>query len=121
MHEMAITQSILDIVLSHANQNGAKRVSKIVLTFGAMSMVVGDCVRFYFDIISKNTLAEGAELEIIDVPVRIKCAQCNKVYESQDPILICPECQSMISDIVSGKELDVTSIIIEDGEKDNGG
>lgn len=120
MHELSITQSVLDIALDHAEQNGAKHISRIVLTIGAMTMVVGDCVRFYFDTISKGTLAEGAELEIIDVPMRVKCSQCNKVYESEDPIFICPECQVISSEIISGKELDVTSIIIEDGERDNG-
>lgn len=116
MHEMAITQNILDIVLEHGEQNRAQKITKIVLTIGAMTMVVSDCVRFYFDIISKGTIAEGAELEINDVPVRVKCSQCSEIFESEDPIFICPRCQVASADIVSGKELDVTSIVIENGE-----
>lgn len=117
---MAITQSILDIVLQHGEENGARKVTKVVLTIGAMTQVVGECVKFCFDIMSKGTIAEGAELEINDVPTRVKCPQCGDVFEGEDLIFICPRCQIASGDIISGKELDVTSIVIENGEEASG-
>ncbi|GAI95109.1 unnamed protein product, partial [marine sediment metagenome] len=56
MHELAITQSMFDLVLEQAKKAGAKKVGKINLVIGGMTGVVGDCVQFYFDFISKGTL-----------------------------------------------------------------
>jgi hydrogenase nickel incorporation protein HypA/HybF len=117
---MAITQNILDIVLQHGEENGALKVTKVVVTIGAMTQVVGECVRFYFEVMSKGTIAEGADLEIRDIPTRVKCPRCGDVFKGEDLIFICPRCQVASGDIVSGKELNVTSIVIENGEEADG-
>ncbi len=68
MHELTITQSMFDLVLEQAKKAEAKKVGKINLVIGEMTGVVGDCVQFYFDFISKGTLAEGAALSFVMVP-----------------------------------------------------
>ena len=62
MHELSITESILDITLRHARQAGAGRVTNLYLVIGQLASIVDDSVQFYWDIVAKGTLAEGAHL-----------------------------------------------------------
>ena len=64
MHELAITQSILDIARKAADEHGAKQVKSVRIMLGEYSGVVPQCIQYYFDVISKDTIAEGAVLDI---------------------------------------------------------
>jgi hydrogenase nickel incorporation protein HypA/HybF len=113
MHELAITQSMLNLVLEQAEKAGAKEVGKINLVIGEMTGVVGDCVQFYFDFISRGTIAEGAALAIKTVPTQARCRGCNKNFELKEFDWTCPYCQGNNMEIVAGKELFVESIEVE--------
>jgi hydrogenase nickel incorporation protein HypA/HybF len=76
MHELSITQSILDTALRHAEQAHAKAIRALSLRVGALSGIVPDSLRFYFEFINKGTLAEGARLEIELVPPHARCRAC---------------------------------------------
>lgn len=113
MHELALTENILSIALSEAKKKEAQRVKKIKIDIGEMTAVAGECICFYFEIVSKDTIAEGAEIEIKNLPVKSKCPQCSKIYQVKDLDFTCPDCGSLSLEIVSGKELLVSSIDIE--------
>ena len=113
MHELAITQSILELVLEQAEKAGASEVGKINLIIGEMCGVVGDCVQFYFDLLSKDTLAEGATLSFQMVPTMARCRVCNKRFELQEFDWACPYCQGNNVEIVAGRELIVESIEVD--------
>ena len=113
MHELAITQSMFDLVLEQTEKADAKKVGKINLVIGEMTGVVGDCVQFYFDFISKGTLAEGAALSFRMIPTRAQCRSCNKLFELKEFDWTCPDCGSNSLQIVAGKELFVESIEVE--------
>lgn len=113
MHEMTITQGILDIVLDTAEKNKAKKVSSVTLVVGSLSQVVPDCVAFYFEIMTKDTIAEGAELIVKDVPAKAKCSKCGIFFEAEDMSLKCPECGELLGKLISGRELSVESIDID--------
>ncbi len=113
MHELAITQSMFDLVLEQAKKAGAKKVGKINLVIGEMTGVVGDCVQFYFDFISQGTLAEGAALSFVMVPPKARCQGCDKLFELKEFDWTCPHCGSNHWQIVAGKELFVESIEVE--------
>ncbi len=113
MHELAITQSMFDLVLEQAKKVGAKKVGKINLVIGEMTGVVGDCVQFYFDFISKGTLAEGAALSFVMVPPKAQCRGCDKPFELKEFDWTCPYCGGNSLQIVAGKELFVESIEVE--------
>ncbi len=113
MHELAITQSMFDLVLEQAEKAGAKKVGKINLTIGEMTGVVDECVQFYFDFLSKGTLAEGAVLSFTMVPPKVRCRNCNKTFEPKEFEWACPYCQGSGLEIIAGKELFVESIEVE--------
>lgn len=113
MHELAITKSMLDIVLKEAEKAGAKEVGKINLVIGEMTGFVKDSVQFYFDFLSKGTPAEGATLSFTIVPIKAQCRNCGKLFEAKEFVWICPDCGGNSLDIISGKELFVESIEVE--------
>jgi len=113
MHELTITQNMLDVVTEQAQEAGAKEVKKITLVIGEMSGFVEECVQFYFDFISKGTIAEGAALSFKMIPATAKCRGCGKLFELKEFDWTCPYCQSNNMEITSGKELFVESIEVE--------
>jgi len=113
VHELAITQSMLEIVLKQAEQAHAKKVTKINLVIGDMTGVVSDSVQFYLDILTKETIAEGAVVSFTMVPSQAKCRTCNQTFELKEFDWTCPNCQGNIIDVISGKELLVESIEVE--------
>lgn len=113
MHELSITQNILDIALEKAQEAGAKEIKKVNLVIGEMTGVVGDCVRFYLEFLGKGTLAEKASLSISTVPLKVRCRGCGHSFEPGDTEWTCPRCQGTSAEIVAGKELFVESIEVE--------
>ena len=113
MHELAITQSMLDLVLAQAEKAGAKEVEKINLVIGEMTGIVEGCVQFYFDFLSKGTVAEGAYLSFKMVPLTTRCRDCDKPFEPKEFDWTCPHCGGNSMEIIAGRELFVESIEVE--------
>jgi len=117
MHEMAITQSILDIVLRHAARAGADRILAINLVIGELTGFVDDSIQFYFDFLSRDTPAEGARLAFERIAPQARCRACGAQYPPPDSRLwTCPECGALGGDLVAGREFSVASIEIADDE-----
>lgn len=113
MHELAVTQSILDIVLDHARKAGATKVTKIYLVIGDLSSIVDDSVQFYWKIIAKDTLAEQAELAFQRVTATLKCLECQTIYQLDGQVVFCPSCGSSRIEILTGEEFYIEAIDIE--------
>ncbi len=113
MHELSVTQSILKIVLRHAEQAGATRVKQIDLTIGDFSSIVDDSVQFYFDLIGKNTISEGARLVFNRVPGRLRCWECQTTFAPDGRVYACPACGSARVEVIAGREFRVESIEVE--------
>ncbi len=113
MHELAVTESILAITLNHAEKAAARRVTDIHLVIGQLSSIVDDSVQFYWDMISENTLAQGAQLHFNRIPARMKCLSCGQVFEMPGRLEPCPTCQSYTLQVTAGEEFYIESIEIE--------
>jgi hydrogenase nickel incorporation protein HypA/HybF len=112
MHELAVTQSILDIALRHAGES--KRITRINLVIGDLSSFVGESVKFYWDMLSKDTIAEGADLHFRRIKTKFQCAECENKYKPSDSKdFICPECGSERVKVITGKEFRIESIEVE--------
>jgi hydrogenase nickel incorporation protein HypA/HybF len=113
MHELAVTQGILEIALKHARQAGARRVTDINLVIGQFSSIVDDSVQFYWEIVSKETLAQGSTLHFERIPAEMTCGDCSHVFHPSDRTFECPSCSSANVRITRGDEFRVDSIDIE--------
>ena len=113
MHESSITDSLLSLALEKAVEAKAKRITRINLVVGDLAGVVPECVQFYFDVISKNTLADGAVLAWETRPTRIRCRKCNKEFTPASHDWACPDCHELSMEIVSGRECYMESIEVE--------
>ncbi len=114
MHELSITQSILNIALSSAENAGAKKVNGIKITLGEMSGCVPQYIQEYFDLVSEGTIARGARLEFKTTPAIAKCLDCGHETRLIRFRFRCESCKSQKLEIISGKEFLVESIDIED-------
>ncbi len=113
MHELAITQSLIDIVLNDA---GERAVKGITIVLGELSGVVEDSVRFCFDVVAAGTHAEGATLLFHRVPARVRCSRCDFEFKLDEGDWACPECGNMGGQVFQGRECYVESIEVEDDE-----
>lgn len=110
MHELSVTQSILDIALKNA---GSRKIQQINLVIGQFSSIVDDSVQFYWDVISKETVAEGARLRFERIPGEMTCQQCGHVFRPTGETFDCPSCSSPFVKITKGEEFQVESIDVE--------
>ncbi len=113
MHELGVTQNILQIALEHAEKAGAKKIRSINLVMGGLAGIVEESVRFYFDFVSRKTIAEGTQLVFKKVPVRFRCRDCGKEFEFPGEDWACPACQSPGPEILTGREFFMESIEVE--------
>ena len=112
MHEMSLAESVREIIEEAAHTHGFKQVKTVWLEIGQLSCVEREAMRFCFDAAMKDSIAEGAQLEIVETAGRGRCPQCG----SETPIATlydaCPQCGSYGMQVIAGdamrvKELEV--------------
>jgi len=113
MHELAVTENILNIAIKHAEKEKARKVTDIHLVIGQLSSIIDDSVQFYWDIISKNTLCEDSKLHFERIQARFKCNSCSKEFYLNEITYQCPQCESGNVSLIAGDEFRMDSIEIE--------
>ena len=115
MHELSVTENILNIALRHAEQAQAEKITDIYLVVGDLSSIVNDSVQFYWDFISEETIAEEATLHFRRIQTEMKCLDCGHLYTPQND-LDCPQCDSAKVQIIAGEEFYLEAIDVEQEE-----
>ncbi|KAA0081377.1 hydrogenase maturation nickel metallochaperone HypA [Mycolicibacterium sp. P9-64] len=106
MHEMALTQSLVEAVCEHA---AGRRVHSVKLEVGALCAVVPDAMTFCFELATEGTVAEGARLDVDILAGAARCRSCDARFELTDPILLCP-CGSADVEVLAGRDLRILSM-----------
>lgn len=110
---MAIALSIIEIANEEALRANAKIINKIEIEIGTISGIEISALEFSLDIAVRNTLLENAEREIISIPAKAECLECNSTFELTTFYEPCPSCKSFTNKIIQGKELKIKSINID--------
>jgi hydrogenase nickel incorporation protein HypA/HybF len=111
MHEMAITQGIIDLCQSHA---AGRRILSVDVEIGELSAVVPDAIQFCFEACSSGTLLEAAQLRIIRIPGRGSCRTCGADMPLTSLFDPCVSCGVYGVTVTAGEEMRVREIEVED-------
>jgi len=90
-----------------------ERVKSVWLEIGPLAGVELDALRFGFEVVTRNSLAEGAKLEIIEMPGQAWCLQCSKTVPVSQRFDACPECGSYQLQITGGEELRIKELEVD--------
>lgn len=113
MHEMSLMMGVLDAIEASAKENKALRVTEVKLVIGEMAEVLGDAMDFAFEALTPGTLAEGAKLSMTRITPKSRCLACNTEFEHDRFHFACPQCDSLASELLAGREMYIESMEIE--------
>ena len=113
MHEMSLCESIVQTLQEQARVQDYRQVQIVRLEIGALAGVEVEAMRFGFDVVTRGTLAEGAQLEIIEVAGQAWCLPCGKNVTVKQRFDACPECGSYQLQITSGEELRIKELEVQ--------
>ena len=113
MHELSLAKSLIDLVEEKVRECGGKRATKVYLIVGALSSIHPSLLRSAFEFLKKGTLADDAELEIREIPAKLRCRRCGSEFTSYEFDLTCPNCGGWGGEVISGEELILERIELE--------
>ncbi|MBU0982864.1 MAG: hydrogenase maturation nickel metallochaperone HypA [candidate division Zixibacteria bacterium] len=114
MHELAMADSIVTGVLEEIGRRGITRVLAVGLEVGELMDVVPDSLKFGFEVAVRGTELAGARLEITEVPLTAECPGCTQSFRVEKYLFVCPICGNRDINVLTGKELRVTFLEIDD-------
>jgi hydrogenase nickel incorporation protein HypA/HybF len=110
MHEMSLAEGVLDIIKDAAHQQGFNRVTAVWLEIGQLSNVEAESMAFCFDVVIRDSIAEGARLEIIATPGQGWCLQCAETIPLKEIYGDCPKCGGYQVQVTGGTEMRVKEL-----------
>ncbi|MEK4035206.1 hydrogenase maturation nickel metallochaperone HypA [Methylocystis sp. IM3] len=113
MHELALTEHIVDILEDEARKQGFSRVRVVRLRVGALAHVEPEALSFCFDAVSRGSIAEGAKLDIIRAPGEGWCLDCGKSVPLTERFGPCPGCGGRHVQMTSGDELRIEELEVD--------
>lgn len=113
MHEMSLAESVREIVDEAARANGARRVTRVRLEIGKLAQVEIEAMRFAFDIVKRGSLAQGAQLDIVEPDGTAWCMPCAAPVAIAQRGDACPQCGSYQLQVTGGDRMRVMDIEID--------
>ncbi len=113
MHELGITQSIVEIAERTAREQHAAKVLSVTVEVGSLSGVVPEALDFCFEACSNGTLLEGAQLLIERIAACARCLDCGREFPLDQLLACCPVCDSAACELLAGEELRIKEMEID--------
>ncbi|KAB2920500.1 MAG: hydrogenase maturation nickel metallochaperone HypA [Hyphomicrobiaceae bacterium] len=113
MHEMALAEGILQVLEERASTDAYARVRKVWLEIGPLACVEPQALRFSFDVVASGTLAEGADLEIVQTEARAWCLPCAQSVAIAQRFDACPRCGGHQLQVTSGEQLRIKELEVD--------
>ena len=115
---MSIALNIIKIAEEELHKADGSRIEKMQLSVGKLSGIVVESLEFALQAARDNSPLANTEIEISEIPARMRCTHCNQEFEAEQFYTICPHCDSFQHEIISGKELVINSITIAGSPQD---
>ena len=117
MHEMSIASSLLEMVKQEMQKNNATKLVLVRVKHGRLANLVPEAMYFAWEALTINTDLADSKLELVEVPLVVRCCKCDKEFKPEYEQIIlmpCPECgEEFGHKIISGKELYLDRLIVE--------
>lgn len=113
MHEMSLCEGVLKVLEDQARVQQFERVKTVWLEIGKLSSVEIESMRFSFDLVMKGSLADGAQLKIIELPGQAWCMQCMKTVVIKQRFDACHDCGSHQLQITGGEEMRIKELEVD--------
>ena len=110
MHELTATQRILDAALERGGAEGGRRVRAVRLQLGILSGLTEDSIRFYWEVLTPGTAAEGSALDVAVMPGRVSCRTCGAESEVLEPYPMCPACAGVDLAVLAGNSCVIETV-----------
>jgi hydrogenase nickel incorporation protein HypA/HybF len=110
MHEVSIMAEAVRMAVAAARKSGAARVTGLKLRVGTLSSAVPEAMRFAWTVVCRDTIADGASLEIESVSATCWCAECREEFPCADFFNECPRCHNPSGELRRGRELEIASV-----------
>jgi hydrogenase nickel incorporation protein HypA/HybF len=114
MHEVSVAENIVEIITQHVDRDSLNRVRSVAVTAGTFSGIVPDSLEFAYQAITDSTELAKSFLVIEQIPFVIRCRECSAESAGEEGIMQCPQCGSADTTVVSGKELLIKEIELDD-------
>jgi len=114
MHEASIARSILDIVEQEMGKRPGVKLKAVNVAIGKLSAVSVEQLTWWFTVMVAETDMAGAVLNVREVPIGYKCAECGNEFTSDEVAIQCPRCGAEHPQMVSGRELEVESLEVDE-------
>ncbi len=110
MHEMSLAEGVLQLIEDAARRDQFTKVSAVWLEIGQLSSVEPEALAFCFDAVTRNTVADGARLEIITLPGQGWCEACASTVPMTELFGECPHCGACPLEVTAGTEMRVKEL-----------
>jgi hydrogenase nickel incorporation protein HypA/HybF len=125
MHELSMADAIVKTAVDVAEKNDAQKITEVTIEIGGLALLNPEQLKFMIEVLSEDTLLEGADIIIEEISIEIECKSCNyegpvgsEELDHYMPIVKCPECQDVSISITKGRECNVKNIKIEKEDED---
>lgn len=113
MHEAHLAEDLVEVAIAEAQKQNAKRIQRVRFRVGQKYQVVPEALEIGFRMAAQGTIAEGAVLDVEQVPLVGKCRYCGAKVESNEPVLVCERCGSTDVEVLQGDEMVLASLDVE--------
>ncbi len=116
MHEFSIVSAIMEQVMDLAQKHNARIVTEVQLDVGQLKQIVSEVMQTAWESATKETLAEGSILIMTEIPIIVKCKSCGQSWQAEVDDFMCKQCQVVDMDLISGDEIILKSVSLENDE-----
>ena len=113
MHEMSLCEGILQVIEDESGKQGFSKVKNLWLEIGELAGVEIEALEFCFDAVKRDSVADGAKMNIISIPGRAWCMLCSHDVAVRQRFDACPDCGSYQLQVTAGDEMRIKELEVE--------